>query len=104
MNNNREKDINYAAFDKGEDYYEYENYDIEFEYIFIYFSNKLMQNHEIMEKIGRGKYSDVFKCINTDTGKHAVIKVLKPGNYYFNVQSEIPKLRGKLKSLRLLVG
>jgi hypothetical protein len=42
MNNNREKDINYAAFDKGEDYYEYENYDIEFEYIFIYFSNKLM--------------------------------------------------------------
>lgn len=29
--NSKDKDINYAAFDKGEDYYEYENYEIEIE-------------------------------------------------------------------------
>ena len=33
-----------------------------------------------MEKIGRGKYSDVYKCINNKTDKLAVVKVLKPGN------------------------
>jgi len=26
MNNNKEKDINYAAFERGEEYYDYENY------------------------------------------------------------------------------
>lgn len=31
-----------------------------------------------MEKIGRGKYSDVYKCINNKTDKLAVVKVLKP--------------------------
>jgi serine/threonine protein kinase len=38
-----------------------------------------VQTHELMEKIGRGKYSDVFKCINTQTNKFSVVKVLKPG-------------------------
>lgn len=38
-----------------------------------------METHELMEKIGRGKYSDVFKCIDTRTDKFAVVKVLKPG-------------------------
>lgn len=32
-----------------------------------------------MEKIGRGKYSDVYKCIDTRSDKLAVVKVLKPG-------------------------
>ena len=26
MNNSKEKDINYAAFERGEEYYDYENY------------------------------------------------------------------------------
>jgi hypothetical protein len=29
------------------------------------FSNKLFNQNEVMQKIGRGKYSDVFKCMNT---------------------------------------
>lgn len=41
-----------------------------------------MKTHEIMEKIGRGKYSDVFKCINTENDAFACIKVLKPGIFY----------------------
>ena len=32
-----------------------------------------------MDKIGRGKYSDVFKCVNTDTEELCVLKILKPG-------------------------
>lgn len=32
-----------------------------------------------MQKIGRGKYSDVYKCINNLTNELAVVKVLKPG-------------------------
>ena len=40
-----------------------------------------MEYHELIQKIGRGKYSDVYKCINTQTGKYAVVKVLKPGTY-----------------------
>lgn len=29
MNNNKEKDIQFAAIERGEDYYDYENYKIE---------------------------------------------------------------------------
>ena len=32
-----------------------------------------------MSKIGRGKYSDVFKCINTLNEELYVLKILKPG-------------------------
>lgn len=41
-----------------------------------------MDLHEVMQKIGRGKYSDVFKCINTQNDNFSVIKVLKPGTKY----------------------
>ena len=36
------------------------------------------EHYEIVCKLGRGKYSDVFKGVDTDTGKTVVIKVLKP--------------------------
>ena len=32
-----------------------------------------------MDKIGRGEYSDVYKCVNTDTEELCVLKILKPG-------------------------
>lgn len=35
-----------------------------------------------MDKIGRGKYSDVFKCVNTDTEELCVLKILKPGQQF----------------------
>lgn len=41
-----------------------------------------MEFLEIISKIGRGKYSDVFKCINTVTDELCVVKILKPGSSY----------------------
>ena len=39
-----------------------------------------LDNYEIIEKLGRGKYSDVFLGINIKTQKKVVLKVLKPSN------------------------
>ena len=41
-----------------------------------------MDRYEVMEKIGRGKYSDVFKCIDTSNDKLSVLKILKPGEHW----------------------
>ena len=38
------------------------------------------ENYEIIKKIGRGKYSEVYEGINTANGERIVIKILKPGN------------------------
>ncbi len=35
-------------------------------------------NYEIIRKIGRGKYSEVFEGINIANGQKCVIKALKP--------------------------
>lgn len=35
-------------------------------------------NYEIVKKVGRGKYSEVFEGINTATNEKCIIKVLKP--------------------------
>ena len=37
------------------------------------------ENYEIIKKIGRGKYSEVYEGINTATCERIVIKILKPG-------------------------
>jgi len=39
------------------------------------------ENYEIIKKIGRGKYSEVYEGINTANGERIVIKILKPGRY-----------------------
>lgn len=62
-------------------------------------SNELIPNYEIMEKIGRGKYSDVFKCINVTNDKLSVLKILKPGAPCLT-QCEKTKSRGKSRSSR----
>ena len=36
-------------------------------------------NYEIIKKIGRGKYSEVYEGINTANNERIVIKILKPG-------------------------
>ena len=51
---------------------EYSNYDS----INIEYGNQ--ENYEIIKKIGRGKYSEVFEGINTTNDQRVVIKVLKP--------------------------
>lgn len=36
------------------------------------------ENYEVVKKVGRGKYSEVFEGINTATNEKCIIKVLKP--------------------------
>ena len=38
----------------------------------------VMENYEVVRKIGRGKYSEVFEGINVSNYQKCVIKVLKP--------------------------
>ncbi|KAF3324015.1 Casein kinase II subunit alpha [Carex littledalei] len=36
------------------------------------------ENYEVVRKVGRGKYSEVFEGINVSTNERCVIKILKP--------------------------
>ena len=35
-------------------------------------------DYEVVRKVGRGKYSEVFEGVNAVTGEKCVIKILKP--------------------------
>ena len=35
-------------------------------------------HYEVVRKVGRGKYSEVFEGINVITNKQCIIKILKP--------------------------
>ncbi len=35
-------------------------------------------NYEVVRKVGRGKYSEVFEGINVSNGQRCIIKILKP--------------------------
>lgn len=54
---------------KPTEYWDYENHKIEWGEI---------KNYEIISKIGRGKYSEVFQGVNVVNDEPCVIKVLKP--------------------------
>lgn len=54
---------------KPQSYWDYENANI---------SWNSQENYEVVEKLGRGKYSEVFSGIELKTGADCVIKVLKP--------------------------
>jgi casein kinase II subunit alpha len=54
---------------KPKEYWDYENLKVQW-------GN--MDDYEVTAKLGRGKYSEVFKGTNTKTNKQCVIKVLKP--------------------------
>ena len=47
-----------------------------------------MEDYEIVEKIGRGKYSDVYKAVHTNqqdkTQALSVLKILKPSTFNLN--------------------
>ncbi len=51
------------------EYYDYENLKI---------SWSGQEDYEVVQKIGRGKYSEVFKGFNSRTNQPCVIKILKP--------------------------
>ena len=50
------------------------------------FSVRAQDNYEIIKKIGRGKYSEVYEGINTQTNQRIVIKILKPGKFKIKLQ------------------
>lgn len=52
------------------EYSDYENFEVKF---------GSQENYEIIKKIGRGKYSEVYEGINTANNERIVIKILKPG-------------------------
>ncbi|XP_049848766.1 uncharacterized protein LOC126316714 [Schistocerca gregaria] len=55
-----------------------------------------IDNYEVIKRIGRGKYSDVFEGINVVSNKKCIIKVLKP--------TKNKKIRREIKVLQNLFG
>ena len=65
------------------------------------------ENYEIIKKIGRGKYSEVYEGINTANNERIVIKILKPGNFKQKLILTIvkkTKIRREIKILQTLKG
>ena len=64
---------NYHHFNANQrvntDYYDYESHIVHW---------NMPDRYEIIRKIGRGKYSEVFRGYDTRENKHIVIKILKP--------------------------
>jgi casein kinase II subunit alpha len=54
---------------KPQEYWDYENYSIEW---------NSQDKYEVIRKVGRGKYSEVFEGMNTETNERCIIKILKP--------------------------
>lgn len=58
-------------------YSNYEKSQVKFNY---------QDDYEFVTKLGRGRYSEVFKATNLLTNKDAVIKILKPGKFKCLIQ------------------
>lgn len=93
------------------EYSDYENYEVKFGYvlftslILIEFFYRSQENYEIIKKIGRGKYSEVYEGINTANNERIVIKILKPGNIPIKMKPCIvkkTKIRREIKILQTL--
>ncbi|KAG7191946.1 Casein kinase II subunit alpha [Scheffersomyces spartinae] len=72
---------------KPVEYWDYENLNIKW---------NSQENYEIIKKIGRGKYSEVFLGIDLTKGANCVIKVLKP--------VKRKKIKREISIIRNLVG
>lgn len=73
--------------EKPNEYSDYENYEVKF---------GSQENFEIIKKIGRGKYSEVYEGINVANNERIVIKILKP--------VKKTKIRREIKILETLKG
>ena len=73
--------------EKGKDYSEYQDFMIKF---------GVQDTYEITEKVGRGKYADVYSGVNMITSQEVAIKIFKP------VKKE--KIRREVKIMYQLVG
>jgi len=43
----------------------------------IYFWNRVQDDFQVVRKLGRGKYSEVFEAINITNNEKCVVKILK---------------------------
>ena len=41
-------------------------------------SNRSIDKYEIIRKIGRGRYSDLYEGVKAEDGTHVAIKILRP--------------------------
>ena len=73
--------------ERGDAYADYERYQVKF---------GRQDDYEIIDKVGRGRYSDVYLGVDTKTDKDVAIKILKP------VRKN--KIRREVKILELLQG
>ncbi|KAJ3107950.1 Casein kinase II subunit alpha [Physocladia obscura] len=76
-----------ANANKSRDYWDYDN-------LSIIWGNQ--ENYEIIKKVGRGKFSEVFQGINVSNNELCVIKVLKP--------IKKTKIKREIKILQNLTG
>lgn len=54
---------------RGADYYDYSKFEVKFGH---------QSEYEIIDKIGRGKFADVYQGVDSKTDKDVAIKILKP--------------------------
>jgi casein kinase II subunit alpha len=59
-----------VCLEKPKEYYDYENATIEFGF---------QDDYEFTTKLGKGRYSEVFKGVNLIGNNECCIKILKPG-------------------------
>lgn len=72
--------------------------------LILYFDiNRAQDNYEIIKKIGRGKYSEVYEGINTQTNQRIVIKILKPGKLSISSIFVFPLLAVYLIASKLIL-
>jgi hypothetical protein len=73
-------------------YSDYENSSVKFSY---------QDDFEIQSKLGRGRYSEVFKASNLLTNEDVVVKILKPGkSVLFKNLSQTCKYKERSYGLR----
>lgn len=49
------------------------------------FINREQDDYQLVRKLGRGKYSEVFEAINVITNEKCVVKILKVSSYCYLV-------------------
>lgn len=74
-----------VALEKGKEYYEYENAVIEW---------TTTENYELIKRLGRGRYSEVFLAMDLNSSKERVLKILKP--------VKLRKIKREVKVLQIL--
>lgn len=62
----------------------------------IFYSGRKQEDYEITDKVGRGRYADVYSGVNMVTGEEVAIKIIKP--------IKKNKIRREIKILNTLKG